>query len=151
MEKDVADKQALPPMEGGWTLLDEVGEFIEVAGPVFVSAESLDPGEPARYGLRILRHHCNSLGNGHGGMMATFLDLAMACGLYAAGGIHRNLPTITMTLDYLAPAMLGDWIESRVAIVHRTPRMAFVQAVLVGRDGPVIRGNAVFRIRPLSA
>lgn len=133
---------------GAWSILDDVGEFIAVAGPVFVTTEGLGPGEPARYGLRIMRHHCNGLGNCHGGMLATFLDLAMACGLYAAGGIDRNLPTITMTLDYLAPALLGDWIESRVAIVHRTPRMAFVQATLSGRDGPVIRGNAVFRIRP---
>jgi acyl-coenzyme A thioesterase PaaI-like protein len=135
-------------MAGSWTPLDDVGEFIEIAGPVFVSSEGLDPGEPARYGLRIMRHHCNGLGNCHGGMLATFLDLAMACGLYAAGGVDRNLPTITMTLDYLAPAPLGDWIESRVAIVHRTPRMAFVQATLYGPGGPVIRGNAVFRIRP---
>lgn len=139
--------EGLPPA-GAWAPLEDVGEFITVAGPVYVSTERLDPGEPARYGLRIMRHHCNGLGNCHGGMLATFLDLAMACGLYAAGGIDRNLPTITMTLDYLAPALLGDWIESRVAIVHRTRRMAFVQATLSGRDGPVIRGNAVFRIRP---
>ncbi|WP_336967484.1 PaaI family thioesterase [Sphingobium aromaticiconvertens] len=138
-----------PPSGMEWTHLLTAGEFIDASGPIYMTRDGLDADEPIRFGMRIGRHHCNGLDVCHGGMLATFLDTAMANGLLETGGIARNLPTINMALDYLAPAQLGDWVESRVAVLRRTRKLGFVQAILRTDRGIVIRGNAVFRIRPL--
>lgn len=138
-----------PPSGRDWTQLLTAGEFIDASGPIYMTRDSLEATEPIRFGMRIGRHHCNGLDVCHGGMLATFLDTAMANGLLETGGIARNLPTINMSLDYLAPAQLGDWVESRVTVLRRTRRLGFVQAELRIDRAIVIRGNAVFRIRPL--
>lgn len=146
MDQDIIDG---PPPEAGWETTPTPEEFIRAIGPFFQTSRNLEKGEPARFGLRILRHHCNGLGVCHGGMLATFIDTAMARGLLATGGLAANIPTISLTLDYLAPAVLGDWLESRITILQRTRTLGFVRATLQSHKGLVIRGNALFRTRPL--
>lgn len=138
----------LVPEGRRWGLVRNCGPFVDLIGPAFMTQDGLEEGEPARLGLRIEARHTNGMDVCHGGFLATFLDLSMARGLLAAGGITITVPTVSMTLDYLAPASLGEWLESRVKILHRTRRMAFVQAMLVSNDAPVIRGSGVFRITP---
>lgn len=139
----------LVPPGRPWSLVQNCGPFVDLIGPTFITQDTLEADEPARLGLRIEPRHTNGGGVCHGGMLATFLDLTMARGLLAAGGIAITVPTVSMTLDYLAPALLGDWVESRVRILHRTRRMAFVQAILQSNGAPVIRGSGVFRITPM--
>ncbi|MFA7441355.1 MAG: PaaI family thioesterase [Sphingomonadaceae bacterium] len=138
-----------PPPEQQWEPIPDSGEFILANGPFYQTRNNLVPGEPIRFGFRVTRQHCNGMGVCHGGMLATFIDTAMARGLLATGGLSANIPTISMTLDYLAPAALGDWIESRITILRRARTLGFVRATLQNGGGQIMRGNAVFRQRPL--
>ena len=130
----------------GWTRLDLNDPFLDRVGPVFIAdgfpATDL---EPARFGVRIEPHHCNFAGICHGGMLATVLDIALGRSMAALiEGAHA--PTVTLTIDFMRAAMLGDWLESRVRILRRTRSMVFCDAVLTGPGGTVARGNAVFKL-----
>ncbi|MCE2919623.1 MAG: hypothetical protein LW837_06725, partial [Roseomonas sp.] len=48
------------------------GPFLEPIGPIMIRR---DHG-PLAFGLRIEKRHCNSKDMAHGGMLATFADLA---------------------------------------------------------------------------
>ncbi len=130
-----------------WKKLDNVGgPFLELAGPVFSTAVGLRDDEPIRYGLRILKHHCNMRMVCHGGMLATFMDFSLARGATEGLMIRTGTPTMNLSLDYLSPASLGDWIETRVSILRRSKRTAFMQAILLGPECPVMRGSAIYKL-----
>lgn len=141
-----APDEALQP-SSDWVQMTQYGPFTRLVGPFFTSTTGLTGSEPLRYGFRVQAHQCNPSGVCHGGMLATFLDLVLGHGGKTAHAITGNTATISMTMDFLSAAQLHDWVESRVNILHRTPRTSFVDALLVGpNDRPLVRGSAVFRL-----
>lgn len=141
----LADNVRSFPPGPQWQPVPSSGTFATLVGPIFVTTEGLEPGEPIRFGFRVGDHHCNLREGCHGGMLATFLDVAMArTGLHVIPGV-RGLPTISLTMDFLNPAHIGDWIESRITVLRRTPRMLFTSCVVMGPHGPVVRGSGIFR------
>lgn len=133
------------PTDRAWTLLDDTGPFAVHAGEMFMTRERLDPGEDVRFGFRVAPHHCNLRPQCHGGMIATFLDVALARGLRVAGGLGRPLPTISMSLDYMASAALGSWVDARVSVGRIGRSTGFVAAWLHADDAKMARGSAIFR------
>jgi uncharacterized protein (TIGR00369 family) len=134
-----------PPTDRSWIDEDRGGYFTKLIGPIYVSHEALDPGEPVRFGFRVSQQHCNPRLVCHGGMLASMLDLVLACALLHSPGVKGPLPTISMTLDYLAPAHCGEWIESRVTVLRVGGSVGFAQALLHGPGGIVLRGSGVFK------
>lgn len=135
-----------PPDDGRhWRLVTECGPFADLVGSVFATSDGLDDGEEVRFGFRVASRHCNPRPVCHGGMLATFLDIALARGIRMVKGVPAPLPTVSMSLDYLAPAPLGEWIDARVTITRAGSGTCFVQALLHGSAGPVLRGSGVYR------
>lgn len=60
-------------------------------------------------------------------------------------GVATPLPTISLSIDYLAPAPLGAWIEAEVVVTRTTRALAFVRLMLFAGDAPLLQANAVFR------
>ncbi|WP_336967482.1 PaaI family thioesterase [Sphingobium aromaticiconvertens] len=144
--QDAGDgRDGSPPEEHGWEPMDRPGPFTHYVGPFFMRNEGLGEGEPTRLGFRVQQHHCNPRLVCHGGMLATFVDLCLARGLIAAEGIVGSAPTITMTMDFLAGAAMGDWIESRISVVKITRQLGFVETILHGSQGPVLRGSGTYK------
>lgn len=130
----------------GWRKLDLDDPFLDRIGPVFIADPFVgDEVEPARFGLRVAPHQCNFAGTCHGGMIASVLDIALGRGMAAlSAGAHA--PTVTLTIDFMRAAKVDDWLESRVRILRRTRSMVFCDALLLGPEGAVARGNAVFKL-----
>lgn len=130
----------------GWRQLDLGDPFLARIGPLFIAdnfAGSAD--EPARFGIRIEAHHCSFAGAGHGGLIASVLDIALGRSTTALCEVP-HAPTVTLTVDFLRAAMVGDWLESRVRILRRTRSMVFCDGTLIGPSGVVARANAVFKL-----
>jgi acyl-coenzyme A thioesterase PaaI-like protein len=134
-----------PPTDRAWQRLDGGGAFAQHSGVFFMTTDRLDPGEQARFGFRVEPHHCNLRPQCHGGMMATFLDLALARGLRLVGGIDPPLPTIAMSMDFMASAPLGSWVDARVSVGRISRSNGFVSALLHADGTPVVRGSGVYR------
>lgn len=140
----------LPDDGRHWTPVTECGPFADLVGPIYVTQDALDPGESVRFGFRVAPRHCNPRPVCHGGMIATFLDISLARGIRVARDVVPPLPTISMSLDYLAPAELGNWVDARVTVTRTGTGICFAQAMLHADGTPALRGSAVYkRVRPI--
>jgi uncharacterized protein (TIGR00369 family) len=121
----------------------EDGGFGSSCGPFWVKAE----GEFLIGGFRVEARHCNPAGICHGGMLATFCDLHLGV---AAEFQHPLgtfiLPTISLSLDYLAPTPKGAWVEARAEISKVTRGMVFVGETVTADGEPVVRAHGIFKI-----
>lgn len=138
----------------GFAPLPIGGEFMAVNGPLYVrSADGR-----AQLGFRVLRRHTNPLNICHGGMLASFADMLLPVCIHrqsAEVGL-RFLPTISLQLDYLAPAPLGAWVQGEADVLRVTRTMVFAQGVARIDGTPVIRVSGIFKIgqpfnRPVEA
>jgi uncharacterized protein (TIGR00369 family) len=128
-----------------WSLLEDSGPFTDHVGPLYLRRANLKDGEIARYGFRVEPVHCNKRGTCHGGMLATFADVAMARGVCFVEGVVPPLPTISMSLDFMGPAPVGSWVEAQVTLGRLGRSTAFVQTIMTIGDEPILRASAVFR------
>ena len=118
------------------------------SGPVYGRLE----GAELTLGFRVLAHHVNPLGICHGGMLATFADILLACGaMYRPEAWGRILPTIGLQLDYLAPAPRGAWVEGQAELLRATRSMVFSQCVVRADGTPALRASSTAKLGPAQA
>lgn len=118
--------------------------FIHHAGPVYWGESE------GQYvlGFRVARHHVNPAGMCNGGMLMTVMDLGLIVGIIAQQPDGNFSPTMSLSVDFIAAAQLGDWVESRVDFVHLTKRRGYVSGRLVGPKGLIMRANGAFSFPP---
>jgi uncharacterized protein (TIGR00369 family) len=119
--------------------------FGGLAGPFYSRRE----GDDLSLGLRIEPRHCNSRGTCHGGLLATLADMALGYACAIAGGAHGERPnfvTVDLSLQYLASANVGDWVQSEVAVLTPGSRTASAAGHLLANGRPVVRISANFRV-----
>jgi acyl-coenzyme A thioesterase PaaI-like protein len=96
--------------------------FLDHGGPYYLGA----PLDGVRVvGLRICPHHINYQDAAHGGVISTFADVALSHAVYDAERPRLAPSTVTLTVNYLAGAKLGDWLEARVRIDRMGGRTAY--------------------------
>ncbi|MFN0163581.1 MAG: PaaI family thioesterase [Burkholderiales bacterium] len=118
--------------------------FVTANGPLFRARE----GDHLIVGMRVERRHCNPGHTCHGGMLMTFVDMAMVMAIHYQGKIVHFVPTVSMTIDFLAGAPVGSWIQARTDILRVTRKLVFAQC-LVSADGTAaVRASGIFKIGP---
>lgn len=128
---------APPP---GFSEAPDQGPFLEVAGPLLMREED---GETI-FGLLAEERHANRGGAVMGGMLATFADYALGRAIEADADDDHTRATVSLTVDYLAPANPGDWIESRASVDRVGGALAFADCSLTVEGREVVRARAVF-------
>jgi uncharacterized protein (TIGR00369 family) len=117
------------------------GAFCEANGPIYVRPSD------ATLGFRVRAEHCNPVQSCHGGWLAAFIDMQMP---YAAVRNEKLrdtfLLTICLSLDYLAPATVGDWIEGTASVLRRTGSLVFAQGLVMSSGTALLRGSGVYKI-----
>ncbi|GAA3540984.1 hypothetical protein GCM10022196_21420 [Aeromicrobium flavum] len=86
--------------------------------------------------------HVGAPGIVHGGAVATVVDDLYGCLLFLEGG-----PAVTrqLTIDYLAPVLIGTTYRLRADVARRDGRKLFLAASAIGPDGSaVVSSTAVF-------
>jgi uncharacterized protein (TIGR00369 family) len=96
-------------------------------------------------GFRVAEHHLNPFGACHGGALATFADTQIIAVRGKVTTQADHTPTINLSVDYLAPARLGDWVEAEVMLAKRTSTMLFTQALLRVDGVLVARSTGIYR------
>ncbi len=120
------------------------GDFVKANGPLYESFE----GGTYRLGLRVEKRHCNTMRICHGGMMATFCDMLLPItALRRVESLgERFLPTVSLDIDYLAPAPLGSWVQGEAQVLRTTRSLVFAQGLVTADGEPVARVSGVFKI-----
>mgnify|MGYP001317897396 FL=1 len=127
--------------------VDDAPDFVMHSGPIYVRED----GSMPELGFEVLPHMCNPGGVCHGGLLMTVLDNAFVFILHATLKQPVYLPSISCNFDFLAPAHLGEWVETRGSCTKYTKRTGFVSGALLGPDGPVLQGSGIFRITERTA
>jgi len=107
-------------------------------------------GERIEIGFRIEPRHTNPIHHGHGGMLASFADMLLPCAaLYQTDMERRFLPTISLSIDYLAPAPLGAWVQGQADVLRTTRNLLFAQGLVYADGQLALRVNGIFKMGPV--
>jgi uncharacterized protein (TIGR00369 family) len=130
-----------PP--AGFTEIEDPGPFLAHVGPLYIRED----GDGPVIGLRATDEHANTAGAVQGGLLATLCDTACGHAIRARAddGI-RAAVTISLTTDYLAPAMPGAWLEARTKVEKLGGRLAFADCSVTADGHEVVRARAVFSV-----
>jgi acyl-coenzyme A thioesterase PaaI-like protein len=94
-------------------------------------------------GFYVEERHCNPQAMCHGGWLSTFADVSL---VRQGSLIALPLVTISLAVDFMDAAHLGEWVESRCEVASKTRSMAFVQGTATANGRPALRMNGIFRI-----
>ncbi|MFI4998973.1 MAG: PaaI family thioesterase [Reyranellales bacterium] len=128
---------AIPP---SFRELTEAIGFAAANGPWF---EKIDNGRVVR-GFLPGPQHANSLGILHGGMLAAFLDAAMGTAVFHT--LQRRCVTLRLSLDYLGPGRVGDWLQAEGELVGHDEHVAQVRGRLYGPRRDVLTALGTFSL-----
>mgnify|MGYP000169619419 FL=1 len=142
------DPSTTANIPAGFAPLTAGGPYIQHNGPLYV----LHQGDVVKFGFRVERRHTNPMGNLHGGMMASFCDMLLPLSVHYqdAALADRFLPTISLQIDYLAPAPLGAWVEGEAEPLRITRSLVFAQGLVTADGVPCARVSGVFKIGPVA-
>lgn len=95
--------------------------------------------------------HCNGRGFVHGGLVSALADNAMGLSLIETlrqgqEGSVRGCVTVSLALDFLRSAQIGQWLEIVPRVLQAGSNLGFVDCIVRADDHPIARGNATFRI-----
>ena len=76
--------------------------------------------------------------------MAAFLDSAMGTTVWHTLG--RRAVTMKLSLDYLGPGRVGEWLQAEGEVVGHDEHMVHVRARLYGRRHDVLTGIGAFAL-----
>lgn len=128
----------------GFKPLRAMGDFIHINGPLWLRRE----GGVVQLGFRVEPRHCNPMHTCHGGMLASFADMLLPMTAHRKSPEvgSRFLPTVSLQLDYLAPAKLGDWVMGEADVLRVTRSLVFMQGLITANGVPAVRTSGVFKL-----
>jgi uncharacterized protein (TIGR00369 family) len=126
-----------PP--AGFTPLDTEIPFLELVGEIYVHER-----EPARFRIFAQEKHANHRGTVMGGMLATFVDFALGRAIAADADDGKERATVSLTIDYLAAAPTGGWIEARTTVDRIGGTLAFADCSLRADEREIVRARSVW-------
>jgi len=132
--------------KAGFTLHNRASPMTEPWMPIYrrVNARSV------YLGVWLAEKHCNSRGLVHGGFIATLADNTMGytCGqaLKADGRRIEGLVTISLNVDYLGSAKLGQWMSWEPELLKAGRSIAFTTSLIRADGKTIARANATFKI-----
>lgn len=127
----------IPP---GFKRLPRRSNFMALLGPMYERRE----GGSYTLGMRVTKKHGNTRGLCHGGMLASFADVALGYTMSVLLGRRGAMVTASLNIDYAGSAKIGDWIESVVDVQKMGARLAFVNCYLVADGKRIVRASAIF-------
>ena len=106
-------------------------------------------------GLVVAEPHTNSRGLLHSGLIAAMADNAMglSCGqaMRRDGLAASSLVTVSLSVDYLGKAQMGDWLAFDTDFVRTGRTLCFAGAQVTANGAPIARAHATFRVQTSSS
>lgn len=128
------------PIPAGFERLPEGFGYTDSVQPVYRRID----GEQVSFGLVVQAHHGNSMGICHGGVLMTLADMTAGSGCNLARGEVVGSPTINLSVDFIAAARQGEWIQADAEQVSLKRRFGFCSGVIYGARGRIARFNGTF-------
>ena len=130
----------------GFRALDVTPERAEGFNPIVFHARRI--GAALALGFRVGPEHLNPGGRCHGGVLASFCDMQLAFAImYETPTLATTiLPTVNLSLDYLAAVLPGAWVEGVGGVVSVTRNFAVAQAVVTADGVAAVRTSGIYKV-----
>mgnify|MGYP000860264911 FL=1 len=116
--------------------------FNDAFAPVYINIDGAD----WNCGFFVEQHHLNPQGVCHGGVLMSFIDLAMAGAIGHYINNMMGMFTTNMTVDFIAKGNEGDWLHFEIDHIHTTRLLGTISGRIMGPGGLVARANGTFRL-----
>lgn len=131
----------------GFARADFSPGFLDHGGPYYLKPD----GERQLVGLRLLGQHMNYRDMAHGGVLSTFADVAMSWQVYCSEDPPLPVSTITLAVNFLGPARLGDWLVADMRIDRKGRQVAYCSGQISRGEEVLATASASFALmRPKS-
>ncbi len=138
MSDDVAAPAAFEIPEG-YTALEWRRGFVNQIGPLYRRVRD----SSYCMGFLVEDHHTNGLKNAHGGMLMSFAD--MAWGHVVSVETSSYWVTVRLTVDFLASAHVGDWVEGASEVLSKEGDLYVVRGRIWAGERTLMTGTGVFK------
>lgn len=98
-------------------------------------------------GLRIEEGHLNYQDAAHGGVLTTLADVALSWSVYSSEIPPLAVSTVTLTVNFLGAARLGQWLEAEARIDRIGQRLAYTSGTIRSGDAVIATMTGVFSVR----
>lgn len=110
-----------------------------------------ETAEAVQLAVEVREAHCNARGFAHGGLISALADNAMGLSIVRLarqqpGQEQASAVTVTLALDFLDTARIGEWLEVQPNVLKLGRTLAFAECRVVCGDRLIARGNASFRM-----
>jgi uncharacterized protein (TIGR00369 family) len=102
-------------------------------------------------GLTIEARHANSLGIAHGGLLTAVADVALGQAVKAVLPAGSNGMTTDLYVAFLAPAVIGDWVEAHPAMDLQGHRLIRATCELRSTSRTIARISGTFLVSDQSS
>jgi acyl-coenzyme A thioesterase PaaI-like protein len=123
----------------GFVALDLRRGFAREIGPLYRRLSD----QRSVMGFRVEDRHTNGMKNAHGGMLMSFAD--MSWGHVVAVETSCYWVTVRLTVDFLASAHLGDWVEGASDVLSRDGDLFLVRGRVWTGDRTLMAGTGLFK------
>jgi uncharacterized protein (TIGR00369 family) len=130
-------------MPDGFEPLSRTSPYVALVGPLF---QRTRPGKPLCIGMRIEERHANRAGCAHIGILCLLADIAMGYATGFSTDPPTAVGTVNLSLDFVATAKVGDWIESDVEVLRVGRKLAFASCTLVVERKRVVRASTALNV-----
>jgi uncharacterized protein (TIGR00369 family) len=122
--------------------------FIDINGPIHLVWPN--PAGEVRFGFLAERRHANPNGVVHGGMLFGVVDNMMGFLVFRAlqekGVARPNIATVSMNIEFLGAARIGDWVEGKAYLTKLGRQLAFLRAEMFVADKPALNASSSYAI-----
>ena len=127
---------------------DGLPMFIDINGPIHFGWPH--PENEVHFGFIAERRHANPNGVVHGGMLFGVVDNMMGFLVFRAlqqkGVAQPNIATVSMNVEFLGAARVGDWVEGRAYLTKLGRQLAFLRAEMNVAGKPALNASSSYAI-----
>ena len=136
---------AMNSIPEGFSPIFMVEPFTTLIGPIYSKPDGV---KMFRLGFLVAEAHLNIEKVVHGGMLSTLADQAIGINVAHANSQTNDVLTIHLSVDYISPAVLGEWVEASVTLSKISGRVRFGNCELRVGERLVLKASAIFAARP---
>lgn len=116
--------------------------FNQHVGPFYMNVK----GEQAIVAFKVEEKHLNPAGGCHGAALAALAD-QLGAPIKRILKLEEHItPTINLAIDYIGPAMLGDWVELHATLLRQTRTLLFCHGIIYANETVIARTNATYML-----
>jgi acyl-coenzyme A thioesterase PaaI-like protein len=125
----------------GWTKLP-TNEFTTLVGPFWTRGGGAD----REIGFIAEPKHQNHLRTVNGGMLVTFADTSLGCGVVDALGGHLGCATAQLQVQFVSTAAIGGFVTCRPELVCRTAKLVFMRGLIMAGEKTVASADGIWKV-----